>query len=238
MPSRIIRESILTSDRVEQLDVAQEVFYRRLLSRVDDYGLYDARLSILRATLYPLRLDRVREADISRWIAACEKAGLIALYTFDGKPYLQALNTRWTARSEAKYPTPPWGLEARDGEESPDQSASPVECSPENSCKQVNATVPVVLDVDVVSLKPAREAKPELSTGSGPPKPKPAGNRLPKVNGNPNGKTVGALLGEWWKTPAGIEAQGRALHLPAKVGESAKAYKERLFAAQHGKASA
>src|SRR5687768_8022510 len=106
MPNRIVREGILTSDRVDSLDAAAEVFYRRLMSKVDDHGLYDARPSILRSSLFPLRVDRVREADISRWIAACEKAGLIVLYAHDGKPYLQMLDTRWAARSEPKYPLP------------------------------------------------------------------------------------------------------------------------------------
>lgn len=106
MPNRILREGILTSERVEQLDAPAEVFYRRLMSKVDDHGLYDARLSILRSSLYPLRVDRVREADISRWMAACQKAGVIALYQHDGKPYLQMLDTKWQTRSEAKYPIP------------------------------------------------------------------------------------------------------------------------------------
>ena len=79
MPNRIIREGILSSDRIDQLDAAAEVFYRRLMSKVDDHGLFDARPAMLRASLYPLRVDRVREADIARWIAACEKAGVIAL---------------------------------------------------------------------------------------------------------------------------------------------------------------
>jgi hypothetical protein len=109
MPNRIIREGILSSDRVDQLDPPAEVFYRRLMSKVDDHGLFDGRASILRSSLYPLRVDRVREADISRWIAACEKAGLIALYQHDGKPYLQMLDTRWQTRSEAKYPLPSAG---------------------------------------------------------------------------------------------------------------------------------
>jgi hypothetical protein len=126
MPNRIIREGILSSDRVEQLDPPAEVFYRRLMSKVDDHGLFDARPSILRTSLYPLRVDRVREADIARWIAACEKAGVIALYQHDGKPYLQMLDTRWQARSEPKYPLPP-----------------------ENSCAQVLAAAPVFGDGDV-----------------------------------------------------------------------------------------
>jgi hypothetical protein len=128
VPARLIREGILTSERVDLLDAPAEVFYRRLMSKVDDHGLFDARPSILRSSLYPLRVDRVREADISRWIAACEKAGLIALYEHAGKPYMQMLDTRWTARSEPKYPLP----------------------STENTCFQPQTPVPVFGDGDVV----------------------------------------------------------------------------------------
>ena len=106
MPNRIVRESILTSDKVDSLDAAAEVFYRRLMSKVDDHGLYDARPAVLRASMYPLRLDKVKEADCSRWLAACQKAGLVIVYSSGGKPYLKLLNTQWAARSEPKYPQP------------------------------------------------------------------------------------------------------------------------------------
>lgn len=142
MPSRIIREEILTSSRIEQLDPPAEVFYRRLLSKVDDHGLYDARPSILRASLFPLRIDRVREADCTRWMAACQKAGLIALYSHAGNPYLKVMNTRWVARSEPKYPQPPTDV---------------------NSCAQVKTDVPVVVGVveDVVVVDtPRKRGKP------------------------------------------------------------------------------
>jgi hypothetical protein len=126
MPTRLLREGIISSERVNTLDAAGEVFYRRLMSKVDDHGLYDARPSMLRASLYPLRLDRVREADIQRWIAACVKSGLIVLYEAGGKPFLKMLDTRWEARSKPKYPLPD-----------------------ENSCLQAETPVPVVGDVDV-----------------------------------------------------------------------------------------
>ncbi len=107
MPNRLIREDILTSERIDKLDAFSEVFYRRLMSRVDDHGLYDARPSILRSSLYPLRVDRIREADIARSLTACEGAGVIALYQHDGKPYLRMLDTRWEVRSKPKFPAPP-----------------------------------------------------------------------------------------------------------------------------------
>lgn len=130
MPTRLLREGILKSERVDELDFAAEVFYRRLMSRVDDHGLYDARLSVLRADCFPLRLDRVREADIARWIAACEKAGLIVLYQSGGKPYLQMRDTNWATRSEPKYPLP----------------------TTENTCLQLQTTAPLVVDGDVVEV--------------------------------------------------------------------------------------
>lgn len=147
MPTRLLREGILKSDRVEALDFAAEVFYRRLMSKVDDHGLFDARLPILRADLYPLRFDRVREADISRWMAACQKAGLIVLYESGGKPYLRMQDTNWVTRSEPKYPLPPT----------------------ENNCLQPGTTVPLVVDVvldvieDVVVVPRKRGKQPKVS---------------------------------------------------------------------------
>ena len=106
MPNRVIREAILTSSRVDVLSDKAEVFYRRLLSKVDDHGLFDARPAILRASLYPLRLDRVKEADCVAWLEECRAANLVVVYEVDGKQYVKALDTNWQVRSEPKYPTP------------------------------------------------------------------------------------------------------------------------------------
>jgi hypothetical protein len=129
MPTRLVREGIITSESVDLLEPAEEVFYRRLMNKVDDHGLYDARPSILRAALFPLRLDRVREADISRWMAACQKAGLIVLYEAAGKQLLCLLKTGWDKRSKPKYPLPP-----------------------ENSCKQLQTDESISTVVVVESV--------------------------------------------------------------------------------------
>jgi len=105
MPNRLLREGILTSDRVDELDAAAEVFYRRLMSVVDDYGRFDARPNLLRSRCFPLRVDRVREADISRWMAACQKAGLLALYDINDKQYGELLDFRQAIRAKSsRYP--------------------------------------------------------------------------------------------------------------------------------------
>lgn len=107
MPSRVIREGMLTSEPVNDLSWQAECFFYRLMLKADDFGCFDAREVILRASLYPLRINQVREADITRWMAECQKAGLIVLYEADGKRFLEiakfdqrlrAKNRKWPVR--------------------------------------------------------------------------------------------------------------------------------------------
>lgn len=110
MPNRIIREAILSSERMSQLDWSAETFYRRLLSIVDDYGRFECSLSLLRAKCYPIQIDKVREADIARWLTACQKAGLIVLYqaVIGGrvKHFLSVEDFKQQTRSASKCPAP------------------------------------------------------------------------------------------------------------------------------------
>jgi DnaD/phage-associated family protein len=89
MPNRILKDSICTSDNLDALTADEEVFWYRLIVQCDDYGRMDARPAILRARCYPLRLQTVSENDVSRWLASLQRAGLVHVYTIDGKPYLQ-----------------------------------------------------------------------------------------------------------------------------------------------------
>ena len=50
MPNRIIKESICTSDTIDQLSPEEEIFFYRLIVNCDDYGRMDARPQILRAS--------------------------------------------------------------------------------------------------------------------------------------------------------------------------------------------
>lgn len=106
MPTRLIRDAILTSGRVASLSWEEEVFYRRLMSVADDYGLYDARPPILRSALYPLQLDKMSECNIQRCLSACEAAGLILLYSHAGKPYLMILGFGQQGKTSPKWPLP------------------------------------------------------------------------------------------------------------------------------------
>ncbi|MDN7700048.1 conserved phage C-terminal domain-containing protein [Burkholderia sp. AU44665] len=110
MPVRILREGILTSERVDLLSPEGEVFYRRLMSVVDDFGRYSANPKLLRAACYPLRLDTVKDADIAVWLEEIQKAGLVALYEVSAKQYLELADFRQQIRAkESKYPNPAAG---------------------------------------------------------------------------------------------------------------------------------
>lgn len=107
MPNRMIREGILGSDLINKLTWAAEVFYRRLMSVADDYGRYDGRTDIVRAALYPLRLDKVSAADVDKWKAECAQAGLVSCYHVEGKEYVQIENFGQRLRvKKSKYPAP------------------------------------------------------------------------------------------------------------------------------------
>ena len=107
MPNRLLREGILSSEPVNALPPEAEVFYRRVMSAVDDFGRYSAHPALLRAALYPLQLTRVSESHVSRHLAACNKAGLVRLYTRESKPYLELLKFGQHVRAKSsKFPAP------------------------------------------------------------------------------------------------------------------------------------
>lgn len=109
MPNRIIRDWT-DSDKIKLIDAYAERFFTRLIMKADDYGCYFADPKLLKANLFPFLLDEVREADISRWMTACQKAGLIVLYEFNLKKYLQILDFRQRLdRAKAKFPLPTSG---------------------------------------------------------------------------------------------------------------------------------
>lgn len=118
MPNRLIREGIIDSERVNALSWFEEVFYRRLLNKVDDFGRYDARPRFLLVQLFGMKIDDApSDADISAALTACTQAGLVQLYEVDGKPYLQVLDFRQQVRTKkSRWPAPPCGERCRAGD--------------------------------------------------------------------------------------------------------------------------
>lgn len=105
MPNRIIKESICTSDTIDQLTWFEEVFFYRLIVNCDDYGRFDARPAILKARLFPLK--NVTEKQISDALNKLSTVGIVTVYEYDGRPYLQLVT--WDKHQQirakkSKYP--------------------------------------------------------------------------------------------------------------------------------------
>lgn len=114
MPNRIIREGWLESGRIDSLDAPAERFFLRLCLKADDFGRFHAAPQLLKSLLFPLKED-IRNTDMSRCLAACEKAGLFHCYEVAGKRYLEINNFDQRLRAKvSKFP--PW--QAHDGQTS------------------------------------------------------------------------------------------------------------------------
>lgn len=112
MPNRILKESICTSASVDGLSWFEEVLFYRLIVNCDDYGRFDGRLSIIKNRLFPLK-ENLTLKDVSAAINTLANAGIIALYEFEGKPYLYlpAWNEHQSVRAKrSKYPAPDDGV--------------------------------------------------------------------------------------------------------------------------------
>lgn len=95
------------SDKVNEISVQAERFFVRLIMKVDDYGCFYADSRLLKANLFPLLIDTIREADLLRWMAECQKAGLIVLYEKSNKQYLQIIDFKQRLdRAKSKFPLP------------------------------------------------------------------------------------------------------------------------------------
>lgn len=109
MPNRIIKDSICTSESINQLSEKAEILFYRLIVQCDDHGLFDGRLSIIRTKCFPLKVDSIKEKEIERWLNELCSAGMIGFYSVDGKTYLKMLswsNHQQVRATHSKYPLP------------------------------------------------------------------------------------------------------------------------------------
>lgn len=90
---------------VNNLPWDAELFYRRLMSVVDDYGRYSALPQLLVSRCYPLQVEKVTKAQVSKWMKLCSAQGLIVLYeSVEGKPLLEIQHFNQRTRTNSKFP--------------------------------------------------------------------------------------------------------------------------------------
>ena len=133
MPNRIIKESICTSDSIDSLTWFEEVLFYRLIVSCDDFGRYDGRAAVIKNRLFPLKEDKLKLKEVTNAINHLSQAGLIRLYTCDGKQflYLPTWESHQSIRAQkSKYPDPSDGCEQLN--------------TSEINCLQMNSDVPVI----------------------------------------------------------------------------------------------
>jgi hypothetical protein len=87
------------------------LFYR-LIVNCDDFGRFDGRPAVIKSRLFPLK-EGIATKTIDAAINKLVTAGLVVLYVFEDKPYLQ-LST-WDKHQQirakrSKYPSPSDGI--------------------------------------------------------------------------------------------------------------------------------
>lgn len=105
VPNRILKESICSSDTLEQLSWFEEVLFYRLIVKCDDYGRYDGRAAIIKGNCFPLK--DVTARDIEKALNRLSAVGLVRVYEAQGRPTLQLVT--WEQHQiirakKSKYP--------------------------------------------------------------------------------------------------------------------------------------
>lgn len=124
MPNRILKESILSSDQINELSWFEEVLFYRLIVSADDYGCMDGRAAYLKSILFPLK-ENVTKQDIEKGIAKLVSTGLLIPYAdkVSGNAYL--FLPTWCKHqrlrnSKHRYPMPEF-----------DENGTPISNSPQ-----------------------------------------------------------------------------------------------------------
>ena len=110
MPNRVIRDSILTSRQVGQLDWFQQALLVRLILSCDDCGRYFAAPDIIRNRFFCI-YPGVTQDQVTQGMERLEELGFIITYRVEGELYCafpNGANIR-SAAPAGKYtrPRPP-----------------------------------------------------------------------------------------------------------------------------------
>lgn len=87
MPSRMLKESIKTSDQIDALTAFEEVVFYRILVTVDDFGCMEGKPTVVKNQLFPTK-ENVTTKSIRDALAKLESTGLLQIYYKDDHPYI------------------------------------------------------------------------------------------------------------------------------------------------------
>ena len=108
MGNRMLKDSILKSEQIDQMDWFEEVMFYRLIVAVDDYGIHPANPVMLSHLLFPMK-ENVTSGMVKDALTHFVELGLITVYDVENKGIFLKLKT-WedhqrVRESKHKYPT-------------------------------------------------------------------------------------------------------------------------------------
>lgn len=139
MPNRILKESICRSEEIDSLTWFEEVLFYRLIVTCDDFGRFDGRLKIIKASCFPLK--SVTEKDIDKALNKLSAVGLVKLYQVEERPYLQLVtwSSHQTIRNQkSKYPEYSSDLQSKEDSQQIEGDCEQLK-SIENNCMQLKS---------------------------------------------------------------------------------------------------
>lgn len=112
MANRFITSSVCFDEKLNKLSWFDEVFFYRLLTACDNFGRADARESVLKAKIFPLK--NITFSQIKGALNSLQSAGIVELYIVDGRPFLQIVD--WGEHQQVRgkrslFPDPPQNVE-------------------------------------------------------------------------------------------------------------------------------
>ena len=104
MPNRILRDWTC-SEVIDSLSIEAEVFFTRLIMKVDDFGCFHGNPKLLKSALYPLR--DIKDQKIIQLLQELQTSKIIHYYQVDSKKYLKINDFRQRLRKmKSNFPQP------------------------------------------------------------------------------------------------------------------------------------
>jgi hypothetical protein len=107
MPNRVLRDWT-ASETIDQLSEQAELLFVRLIMKADDHGCFYGNPKLLKGSLFPLKA--YTENQILQWRDELVRAGVIVLYSVEGKFYVKIKQFNQRLRlMQSKFPQPETG---------------------------------------------------------------------------------------------------------------------------------
>lgn len=107
MPNRVLRDWT-ASETIDSLSEHAEILFVRLIMKADDHGCFYGNPKLIKAALFPLR--PYSEKQITQWRDELLAAGVVQMYSVDGKVYMKINNFNQRLRlMQSKFPQPELG---------------------------------------------------------------------------------------------------------------------------------